>query len=280
MERKRLGDEDRGHGDGAMSRGHAWLEVGYLLGPGFRLLFTDRTGGVSEPPYDEMNLAFHTGDDPSKVAKNRAILARWIGLGDSRMIYPQQVHGLSVAWLEGTSVRSVTMDEEVLRGKDGLISTESGLALSVLTADCVPLALAYPERGIVAVLHAGWRGTIGDIASIACRLIEERTGAKASEARAVMGPCIGPCCYEVDKGRAEQFVEKYPDGNVVFRHGGAWSLDLKQANIVNLKRCGIEESAIHLVGGCTCCEPRYYSFRRDGITGRQGAFLWREEKVR
>ncbi len=278
MERKRQRHEIGGYDEGVIPAASGWLEAGHLLGPGFRLVFTDRMGGVSKPPFHELNLAFHTGDDPLKVAENRAILARAIGLEENRVFYPHQAHGLDVAWLETASLKPLACDEDLLKEKDGLVCDQSGLALSVLTADCAPLALAYPKHGILAMLHAGWRGTLGDIVSAACGMIEELSGAQPSDARAVIGPCIGPCCYEVDEGRARLFVEKYEGEEVVVRREGGWRLDLRKANILNMKRCGMVESAIHLVGGCTCCDPRYFSFRRERVTGRQGAFLWREER--
>lgn len=272
------GDEGGARNGGDGGPGPGWLEAGHLLGPGFRLVFTDRRGGVSEPPYRSLNLAFHTGDDPRRVSDNRAILAGALGIDGRRIAYPEQVHGLRVAWADDLAGRSEGIRVEALRETDGLLATREGLTLCVLTADCVPLAMAYPEHGIIAMLHAGWRGTLGDIAGIACRLVEERTGIGPSRARAVIGPCIGPCCYRVDEGRAELFVEEYPGEGVVVRRGEAWSLDLRRANIVNLVRCGMEERNIHCAGGCTCCEPRYFSFRREGVTGRQGALIWRERE--
>lgn len=275
MARNSAGDE--GFGTGRGERG--WLGLGDFLGPGFHLVFTDRWGGVSDPPYHELNLAFHTGDDPLKVARNREILARAIGLDESRIAYPEQVHGLRVTWVTRRDTGDGAAGIVVPRETDGLLCGERGLALSVLTADCAPVAMGYPGHGVVAMLHAGWRGTVGDIVGAACGLVERETGARPSEARAVIGPCIGPCCYEVDEGRAMLFVEKYRGEEVAVRCGGGWRLDLKRANILNMKRCGIDEERIHVIDGCTCCETRYYSFRREGTTGRQGAFVWMDEKA-
>jgi YfiH family protein len=164
-------------------------------------------------------------------------------------------------------------------GCDGLYTTEEGLALAVLTADCVPLAVAFPSVPLAAVLHAGWRGTIGDIAGSFLARLREELGLSPPDARVVMGPAIGPCCYLVEEGRARLFVEKYGEESGVVREDGGFRVDLPRANRLNLARAGVREENVHLVGGCTACEASYFSFRRDGETGRQGAFILVERKA-
>ena len=261
------------------SRGRGpWLEAGHLLGAGVKLVFTDRHGGVSEPPFHWLNLAYHTGDDPRRVAANRAILASALGMEEELVAYPEQVHGVRVAWVSSRTRGAARFDAGTLRQTDGVLGRERGLTLAVLTADCVPIALHYPGYGVIAMLHAGWRGTIGDIVGAACRTIEADAGLCPSIARAVLGPSIGPCCYAVDEGRARLFVEKYgEDSGVVTRERG-YAVDLRKANRMNMLGCGMRAENLFEVGGCTCCDPDYYSFRRDGITGRQGAFLRLDEE--
>lgn len=252
-----------------------WLEAGYLLGEGFRLLFTDRHGGVSRPPYDTLNLSPDRGDDADAVRANRRAVATVLRLRPGRLVFMQQVHGLRVTRVRrggGKMPRTVPL-------VDGLYTSEACLALAVLTADCVPLALAFPSAAVVAMLHAGWRGTLGDIAGSALRSLNNDLGLSPGEARAVMGPAIGPCCYRVEEGRARLFVEKYGKESGVVAESGGPCLDLARANRINLMRAGVKEENIHRVGGCTCCEARYFSFRREGITGRQGSFILMEEGI-
>ncbi len=249
-----------------------WLEAGALLGDGFRLLFTDRNGGISQPPFATLNLSYKGGDDPGNVDANRALVASALGLEADDLVFMQQVHGSRVA-----RVRRGDGDvPRTLEGTDGMFTTEKGLALAVLTADCVPIALASPSREVGAVLHAGWRGTHGDIAGVALRLLREELSVDPGEVRAVLGPAIGPCCYLVEEGRARLFVEEYGEESGVVIEDGGFRIDLVRANLINLVRSGLRRENIHRVGGCTCCDERYFSFRREGVTGRQGAFLCME----
>ena len=252
-----------------------WIEAGHLLGEGIGLVFTDRTGGVSPPPYDTLNLDYRRGDGAENVRANRHKVAAGLGIAAGRFVYLEQVHGLRVERAgeedagDGPEGRGFSF-----AATDGAFTTETGLALGVLTADCVPLALAAPQRGVVAMLHAGWRGTIGDIAAVALRRLAEVLGLHPGKVRAVMGPAIGPCCYRVDEGRARLFVERYGEESGVVSRKGGYRLDLLQANRMNLLAAGVREDNIGRVGGCTCCEARYFSFRREGVTGRQGAFVF------
>jgi len=256
-----------------------WIDAGRLLGEGIGLLFTDREGGISPPPYHSCNLSYRSGDAAENVSANRKTVAAVMGLAPERFVYLEQVHGVAVKRAAADNV-----DETGHGGRgelaetDGVYTAETGMVLAVLTADCVPLALSVPSAGIVAMLHAGWRGTIGDIAGEALRTLTSETGCDSSGVRVVMGPAIGSCCYEVDEGRARLFVERYGRESGVVSDDGGYHLDLFAANRINLLEAGALESNIKRSGGCTCCEKRYYSFRRDGETGRQGAFIFLQQK--
>jgi YfiH family protein len=251
------------------------IDAGYLLGDAVRLVFTDRAGGVSPQPYESLNLAYHTGDSPENVLANRRFVERALGVAAERFIYLEQVHGLKVSRAGPDDVSNQSLHHTAsLSETDGVYTTEPGITLAVLTADCVPLALAEPTAGMVAMLHAGWRGTIGNIAGETVSAITAELGLDPRYIHAVMGPAIGPCCYKVDEGRAGLFVEKYGSrSDVVLDAGGYW-LDLLSANRANLIESGLRAENIRSVGGCTCCESRFFSFRRDGVTGRQGAFIY------
>ena len=253
-----------------------WIESGALLGEGVRLVFGNRRGGVSPPPYASMNLSLAVGDREENVRANREMAAAYLGVAPGDMVFMGQVHGTRVAAVGREPAREPRTVPQV----DGLYTDRPGVVLGVLTADCLPLALFFPSPRTVALVHSGWRGTLGDIAGETVRRLREELDAGVEEARAVLGPCIGPCCYRVDEGRAAAFVEKFGEKwDVLIRDEGGWRLDIARANVVNLLQAGLREENIVRLGECTCCRPEYYSFRREGRTGRQGSFLYLLEEV-
>jgi len=258
----------RTEGKGIREGNAEWLEAGRLLGEGVALYFTRRWGGVSPPPFASLNLSAAGGDRPGNVLRNRARVAERLGVELHRLVFMRQVHGTRVCRVREGGKRR----ERVVPAADGLFTTRPGLVLAALTADCVPLALGFPQPRGVAMLHAGWRGTLHDIAGETLRRLRA-LGVRPEEVRAVMGPAIGPCCYRVDEGRARLFVEKYGRESGVVEEEGGFRLDLLKANRLNLVRAGLREENIYRVGGCTCCDEDYFSFRRDGRTGRQGALV-------
>jgi YfiH family protein len=208
--------------------------------PGGTALFTTRRGGVSEGPYASLNLGLWTDDDAGRVRDNRERVRAEVGA--QRLAQGRQVHGTRVV-----------VDAEGVEDADGQVTTAPGVAAIVLVADCLPVALAGPER--VAMVHAGWRG-------LAAGVLEggvEATGAVA----AAIGPGIGPCCYEVGD-----------DVRAVFGTSER-TLDLKAIARARLEAAGVRE--IHDCGLCTSCDAElFFSHRRDrGVTGRQAGLAWR-----
>jgi purine-nucleoside/S-methyl-5'-thioadenosine phosphorylase / adenosine deaminase len=270
------GNRGAGAGKGEHDSGspHTWTDAGGFLGEGIGLVFTDRHGGVSSAPYDTLNLAFHTGDGRADVVRNRMAVSRGLGIAPRAFVYLEQVHGICVARVDAPPEEAGEPFPPAICGVDGACTSVRGLALAVLTADCVPIAIADPTRRVIAMVHAGWKGTISDITATALREMEVSHGVDPSRALAVLGPAIRPCCYEVDEGRARLFVERYGKNSGVAVGKMGRSLDLVKANRLNLLHAGVREENILAVGGCTCCDGRYFSFRRDGVTGRQGAFIF------
>jgi len=210
--------------------------------PGATALFTTRRGGVSEGPYASLNVGLATQDDPDRVAANRERVREHAGA--ARLAQGRQVHGTHVV-----------VDGEGGEEADGQLTTRPGVAAIVLTADCLPVALAAP--GAAGVVHAGWRGLAGGV-------LEAGVAALGSgPVAAAIGPGIGPCCYEVGD-----------DVRAVFASSGR-TLDLKAVARARLQAAGVQE--IHDCGLCTACDPRrFFSHRRDrGITGRQAGLAWR-----
>jgi purine-nucleoside/S-methyl-5'-thioadenosine phosphorylase / adenosine deaminase len=223
--------------------------------------FTTRRGGVSPPPWDSLNLGGAVGDEPARVVENWRRLEAATGLLFARV---QQVHGARVVHLDAASVP--------VEEADAVVSTEVGLAACVSVADCVPVLLADPGTGAVCAVHAGWRGTLARAAAAGVRALAEIAGAPPSRLLAVIGPSIGPCCYEVSADLAGRFRAELGS---VGGEGPAPRLDLWAANRRVLEAAGVAGDRIEVLGRCTACErDAFFSHRRDaGRTGRQMAFI-------
>ena len=244
---------------------YAWEEhIGIDL-PGARALFTTRRGGFSEGPYSSLNLGRMTDDRPEAVRRNRVKVQEQAGV-PAALIY--QVHGTSVRTISGMSDVGVAppADRDLELSKaDGQATQLSGVAPMVLTADCLPIAVA--GDGAVAMLHAGWRGLAGGIVSEGVRAVRELGG--DGPLAAAIGPGAGGCCYEVGDEVFERFAV-YGDR---VRHGR--NIDLKAIARDQLERAGVQD--VHDVDLCTICSEGslFFSHRRDrGVTGRQAGLVW------
>ncbi|HEY1276154.1 MAG TPA: polyphenol oxidase family protein [Thermoleophilaceae bacterium] len=227
--------------------------------PGARAIFSTRLGGVSEGPYESLNLGALTDDDLARVAENRGRLAGFAGVDPGRVAMGWQVHGVDVREWEGPPADRAFAEPggKQLPKVDGHTTTAPGLGLLVLVADCYPVALSDGER--VAALHCGWRGLAGGI-------VERALGLFEGEVSAAVGPGIGGCCYEVGDEVLEAFAELpgVADGRM---------LDLRAVASRKLAEAGVTD--VRHVDECTSCRPDlYFSHRRDnGLTGRQGGLV-------
>lgn len=227
-----------------------WLEAD--LGRA-RAAFTTRLGGVSEAPFDSLNLGVLTDDEPESVGENRRRLAAVLDRDPAEVVFARQVHGAELVTHRGPQGDPPEAD--------GHVVTETGLAPLVFVADCLPVALSGP--GGVAMLHCGWRGLAAGIAA---------RGAEAVGATdAAIGPGIGPCCFEVGFEVLEAFAGL--GGGVA----AGRMLDLPEVARRLLREAGVER--IESAGLCTSCNPGlFFSHRRDaGRTGRQAGLAWIEE---
>ena len=243
--------------------GVRWLEADL---DGARAAFSTRLGGVSEPPYDSLNLGLLTEDSEEAVSENRRRLAHALGFAPAQVVFARQVHGTRLIKHGSQSRGSFVRNDGTKEPRDGLpetdghVVTESGLAPLVFAADCLPVALCGP--GGLAMVHAGWRGLAGGIIA---------AGAEAVGAtRAAIGPGIGPCCYEVGEEVLSAFagLGDVADGRM---------LDLPEVARRLLTDAGVEE--VESAGLCTSCEEGlFFSHRRDASrTGRQAGIAWIEE---
>ncbi|SFM25265.1 conserved hypothetical protein [Ectothiorhodospira mobilis] len=231
---------------------------------GVRAVVTTRSGGVSRPPFQELNLGLHTGDDPQAVLENRRRLTRALDLPGAPA-WLEQVHGTTVA-----EAAAVTPDATQA---DAAIARRPGIVCAVLTADCLPVCLCDRAGEEVAVAHAGWRG-------LAAGILEAAVAAFTRPAQSLLawlGPAIGPAAFQVGPEVRRAFVQQDPDMAHAFTpaRGDRWLADLHALARARLRACGVE--AVHGMTACTHGEPeRFFSYRRDGRTGRMATLIWRE----
>jgi YfiH family protein len=216
----------------------------------YEVAFSTRQGGVSEGPFESLNLGLLTNDDPARVAENRRRLCLALGAAPDRLALNKQVHAATVNRAEAGR-----------RGQegDGLWTDEAGLPMLKLTADCLPIALARVDGSpALALLHAGRRGLLEGI-------VEAGVAALGGELAAVIGPGIGPCCYEVGDDIAGDYRARFGEEALQGRNLDLWTVServLRDAGVESVERLDL----------CTACDSeRFFSHRRDGpATGRQG----------
>lgn len=238
-----------------------FIRPGWSVSPRVRALATTREGGASRAPYDSFNLGDHVGDDPTSVAQNRALLARHLPV---RPLWLAQVHGTTV--VESASAQGVPT-------ADAAVAHEPGAVLAVLTADCLPVLLAARDASAIGIAHAGWRGLAAGV--IEATVAQMR--AAPSEVVAWLGPAIGPDAFEVGEEVRRAFVDGDPGAATAFSSGrpGKWQADLYALARRRLAAAGVAE--VRGGGYCTFTDrERFFSFRRDGRTGRMASLLWLE----
>ena len=230
--------------------------------------FTTRQGG-EDGETRHFNLGSGVGDDPKVVALNRSHVLAALGMANAPQVEASQVHGAIVA-VVGTSDAG-----HVIPGADGLVTADRGVMLAVHSADCVPLLLADPSRHVVAAVHAGWRGVVTGIAAEAVTVMADRFRCRPADLRVAIGPCIGPCHYEVDEP-VIALLKSWPwwEAVVTPNPRGRWQLDLREATRRQLSERGVPVIQIETLDWCTFEHPElFYSYRRDGSSGRMEAVI-------
>ncbi|MEU3745171.1 MULTISPECIES: peptidoglycan editing factor PgeF [Streptomyces] len=236
----------------------------YFDANGAHFAFTDRWGGVSAVPYEELNLGGAVGDDPESVRTNRALAAGALGLDPARVVWMNQVHGADVAEVEGP------WTGESVPAVDGLVTAARGLALAVLTADCVPVLLADPVAGVVSAAHAGRPGMVAGIVPAA---VEAMIGLGADPARIVArtGPAVCGRCYEVPEAMRAEVADIEPAAWAETSWGTP-AVDVTAGVHAQLERLGVTDRKASDV--CTRESGDHYSYRRDRSTGRLAGYVW------
>ncbi|MFF4208319.1 peptidoglycan editing factor PgeF [Streptomyces sp. NPDC001796] len=231
---------------------------------GAHFAFTDRWGGVSAAPYEELNLGGAVGDDPEAVRTNRELAAKSLGLDPARVVWMNQVHGAEVA------VVDAPWGENPVPEVDAIVTARRGLALAVLTADCTPVLLADPTAGIVAAAHAGRPGMVAGVVPAAVRAMME-LGADPSRIVARTGPAVCGRCYEVPEAMRAEVSAVEPVAHAETSWGTP-AVDVTAGVHAQLDRLGVRDRAQSPV--CTLESHDHFSYRRDRTTGRLAGYVW------
>ena len=248
-----------------------WFEPEWPAPKGVRVLSSWRGdpggagdgGGASRAPYAGFNLGDHVGDDLQAVTENRRVLRAEAGL-PSEPVWLSQVHGITVADLDA---------DDRYGPADAAITRQVGKVCAILTADCLPIVLATDTGDAVAAAHAGWRGLAAGVIGATVRAL----GSPATRLIAWLGPAIGPDHFEVGGEVREAILKLDTGASEAFRLGarGRFMADLPMLARRQLENLGVER--VSMSGECTYARPdRYFSHRRDGVTGRQATLIWRE----
>jgi YfiH family protein len=230
-----------------------------------RRVVTTRHGGVSAPPYDSFNLGEHVGDRSEAVTANRQRLAAGVGLPAQRLVWMEQVHGRTVAAVDGPLAAPVP-------ATDALVTAEPGLAVAVLVADCVPVLLADPVEKVVGAVHAGRVGARVGVLPAALAAMRE-LGARIEQVEVLLGPAACGQCYEVPAAMQAD-VEAHLPGSACRTRQGTAGLDLRAGLWRQLAAAGVARVGVD--PRCTIEDPALYSYRREGVTGRLAALTWFE----
>lgn len=236
-----------------------YLQLRAFQAEGLVHAFSTREGGVSRPPYHALNLSFGTGDDPEAVRKNRRCLFKALGIEPSFVVRVQQVHGDGVLIVDGGLVNP---DCEY----DAIVTNRPGLALTIGTADCLPVLLLDPKRRVIGAIHAGWRSTVKRITEKTVKMMVKTYGTDPQDLLAVIGPGIGGCCFEVGDSVIEPLKKVLPswEAFVSSKGNGLFYSDLSGVNRRILEEAGLPRGHIFPFNLCTSCRrDLFYSYRAE-----------------
>ncbi|MFF9348628.1 peptidoglycan editing factor PgeF [Streptomyces sp. NPDC014734] len=227
--------------------------------------FTDRWGGVSAAPYEELNLGGAVGDDPAAVLANRGRAAGALGLDPARVVWMNQVHGRDVAVVDGP-----WEDASRIPAVDAVVTARRGLPLAVLTADCTPVLLADPVAGVAAAAHAGRPGLVAGVVPATVEAMVA-LGAEVSRIVARTGPAVCGRCYEVPSGMRAEVAEAVP-ASWSETSWGTPAVDVTAGVHAQLRALGVTDRQASPV--CTLESGDHFSYRRDRTTGRLAGYVW------
>ena len=246
------------------SSGSSWFMPDWPAPAGVRSLTTTRVGGISRGVYAGFNLGDHVDDEPAAVAANRARLAEWLG---GEPVWLRQVHGTHV-------VDAAQWQERAAPEADAAFARQPGVICAVMTADCLPVLLCDDAGSVVAAAHAGWRGLLDGVLEATVKA----TGVPGEKLMAWLGPAIGPLAFEVGQEVRDAFVAASASADAAFRPAAGAGKYL--ADIYCLARQRLAGQGVSRVFGGSLCTvsdaERFFSYRRDGQTGRMATMIWLE----
>lgn len=231
---------------------------------GAHFAFTDRWGGVSAAPYEQLNLGGAVGDDPDVVRTNRELAAKSLGLDPAEVVWMNQVHSADVAVVDGP------WGDRPVPEVDAVVTARRGLALAVLTADCTPVLLADPVAGVVAAAHAGRPGMVAGVVPAAVHAMTE-LGADPARIVARTGPAVCGRCYEVPEAMRAEVAAVEPAAHAETSWGTP-AVDVGAGVHAQLARAGVLDRVQSPV--CTLESGDHFSYRRDRTTGRLASYVW------
>ena len=258
----------------AAPTGAGVIEATWPAPANVRAFTTLRSGpGVSPAPFDRFNVGLRSGDDPANALENRRILRRELGLS-GEPFWLDQVHGTAVArpGTDSLSAAPERQSDPVLAPQaDASVTPDAGVVLAILTADCLPVLFCNADGTEVAAAHAGWGGLSAGMLEATVRAMSS----PASSLMAWLGPAAGPQAYEIGEDVRDAFVSRDPDAASAFvpTRPGHWRVDLFALARQRLASIGVHQ--VYGGGICTISDPkRFYSYRRDGRTGRMASLVW------
>ena len=251
------------------SRGIRYLVFNHFVQSNVMHGFTLREGGVSQAPYDTLNLGLHVGDQAHAVQENRRRLAQALGYSPDRVTVGQQVHKTEIVQVTSELIgRGHMCGEDALPQTDGLISTEPNIILMAHAADCTILFFHDAKTGCIGIAHAGWRGAVAGMGPKMVTAMEA-VGCRRENIRIALSPCIGPCCYQVGDNVAEE-IQSDLRHHVLSNRDGQIHFDMPGLHALQLYQAGVLHSNLVQSQYCTNCNPDlFFSYRASGgHTGR------------
>lgn len=232
-----------------------------------------RLSGVSQSPFDSLNLALHVGDQAPDVLTNRKYFAASLNLDARNIVTPNQVHGDHIVRVDDTHRgRGALSYDDSIKETDALITNTPNLPLMLCFADCVPIFLIDPEHRAVGLAHAGWKGTVKRIAAKTLNAMSSEFGTQPADCLIGIGPSIGACCYDVGDNVIAECQSNFPSnvGELLIERDGKTFFDLQRANEIALIDAGVPVENIDTARECTCCKSsRYFSYRAARRKGHQ-----------
>ena len=239
---------------------HEMTKIGWV-----RHAFLTRKGGVSLPPYDSLNISNDNGDREEDVIQNKNRIAGTFYFDPKRLVLLNQIHQDRILLL-----RKPRSTLPSLLEYDALITNATNIFLGILTADCLPIFIVDQKRKVIAAIHAGRQGTALHITKKVLKKMEEEFDSSLEDLIIALGPSIGPCCYEIDE---KVFIPEWEPFSTS-KGENRWMVDLAQINIAQMKEEGIKGKQILWINLCTSCHSNlFFSYRKEGQTGRQLSFI-------